>query len=301
MEDRGRPASEAFRPPPGFLSSREVLDVYRPEPWHDGDTAHTSKRPGVEQLVRSYQMVGHRHAEIDPLGLRNNSNVADSAELDLASYGLQGSEMDTVFALGPNLLPGLATETRKSMTLRDIVAACQSMYCSTYSIELQHITDPKKSEWLRERLEVPTPLKFTKADKLRLLHEIMLASIFERTLATKAPNDKRFGLDGAESLAPAVATILDRSADVHGVNSVVVGSCHRGRLTTMGTIFGKPYESIFAEFGSKTHSELVQGMTGDVKSHLGMDATRVTAGGRQVYTSLLANPSHLEAVDPIAA
>ena len=301
MENPEMPTWQAFRPPPGFLSSREVVDAYQPRQAKAEETIQTLKHQKVELLVCAYQMMGHRHARIDPLDIRQNLKIAESAELDPAYYSLGNTDMDTDFALGPGLLPGFISDTRKSMTLREIIATCQSVYCSTYSVEFQHVTDPIKREWLRQRVEVPNALHFSKDDKWRILHELMLASTFERMLAAKAPNDKRFGLDGAEALAPAMVNLIDRSANTHGVENIVIGSCHRGRLTMMGSVYGKPFESMFAEFVGNTHSQLTSGMTGDVKSHLGVESNRTTTEGRHVSLSLLANPSHLETVDPVAA
>jgi 2-oxoglutarate dehydrogenase E1 component len=292
LQDRKMPVWEAFTPPPGFLSSRHKAD---PRP----SVAQTvlDKRSSVQLLVSAYRTQGHRHADLNPLDPRPRPALA---ELDPAFYGLTQHDMDREFALGPDLLPGFIGDERQSLRLRDIIDACRSTYCLTYGVEWQHITDSIKREWLRQRLEVPTPFHFTKAEKQTILHEIMSASMLERFLGTKYPSEKRFGLDGAEALAPAMTTLIDRSADVHGVDQVVIGSCHRGRLTMMGSVYGKPLDVILAEFAGKTRFQLLPGMTGDVKSHLGVNSTRATGQGRQVSLSLLANPSHLEAVDPIA-
>lgn len=301
LEDRNRPAWQAFRPPPGFLSTRELADLNSYSLGPDAqDRTHDTINQKAQLLVRAYQLLGHRHAKIDPLGLRRSTDLIESTELDPASYGLDHHDMATECTLGPDLLPGFVTGEQKSMPLKDVISACQSLYCSTYSVESEHISDPIKRAWLRERLEVPSPIKLTKAQKLCILHEITLSTTLERLLAAKAPNDKRFGLDGAEVLAPAMASLIDRSVDTHGIEDIIIGSGHRGRLTMMGSVYGKPYEAIFAEFAGTPRFELIPGMTGDVKSHLGVDSERTTSGGRQVSLSLLANPSHLEAVDPVA-
>lgn len=185
------------------------------------------------------------------------------------------------------------------MTLREIITACEATYCSSYGIEYQHIPSVAKREWLRSRLEVPTPYSFSREDKKKVLDGLIWATGFERFIAAKFPTEKRFGLDGAEGLAPGVRALIDRCADVHGVEEVVVGSCHRGRLTMLGTVYGKPREAILAEFAGRVGMS-VPGMAGDVKYHLGHDGHRITPDGKRVSISLLANPSHLEAVDPVA-
>lgn len=298
LGDRKTPAWQAFSPPPGFLSSRQEANTLPFSPQAaTKEFPALEKRQSVQMLVSAYQMRGHHHADLNPLASRPSPMLA---ELDPAFYGLSQHDMDKEFVLGPDLLPAFVTSERKCMGLKDIIDTCKSIYCSTYAVEWQHITDPVKREWLRQRLEVPTPFGFTKAEKRHILYEITSASLLERFLGTKYPSDKRFGLDGAEALAPAMSTLIDRSADIHSVDNIVIGSCHRGRLTMMGSVYGKPYEAILAEFSGKTRFKLLPGMTSDVKSHLGVDSKRVTDQGRQVSLSLLANPSHLEAVDPIA-
>lgn len=263
-------------------------------------SSFTAKDSQAQQLVRAYQRLGHRHANLDPLGIRSVLGSKESPELNPTYYGLTTADLDHHFQLGPHLLPGFNESTSGSMTLREIIAACKSTYCSRYGVELHHINDPAKREWLRSRLEVPCPIQLSRDEKRRILEDLMWSSTLERMLALKAPNEKRFGLDGAETLAPAVSALIDRSVDTHGIKEIIIGSCHRGRLTMVGSVYGKPYEEIFAEFAGRTSSQLLPGMTGDVRSHFGYDGERTTAGGNQVSLSLLANPSHLEAVDPVA-
>ncbi|CAG9937483.1 unnamed protein product [Clonostachys rosea f. rosea IK726] len=262
----------------------------------------------VQQIVRAYQSRGHYLAKTDPLGIRTDAEMIRpddlkseaSNELDFSYYGFTEADLDRHFNLGHGILPRFANERRKSMTLREIIAACENIYCGSYGVEYLHIPDRAKCEWLRNRLEVPRAIDFTIEQKENILDSLLLGTTLERFLAAKFPNEKRFGLDGAESLAPAVKTIIDHCADVHGVESVVLGSCHRGRLTMLGTVYGKPRDNLFAEFAGRMGSDVLPGMAGDVKYHLGHDGECVTPGGRKVALSLLANPSHLEAVDPVA-
>ncbi|CAM1508926.1 Fc.00g026650.m01.CDS01 [Cosmosporella sp. VM-42] len=208
--------------------------------------------------------------------------------------------MDRNFTLGQDILPYFATQGRNSMTLREIITAGESIYCGSFGVEYQHIPNAEKREWLRERLEVPSPYKLSRDEKKRIFDWLIWVTSLERFLATKFPMEKRFGLDGAEGLALGVLSLIDRSADVHGMEDIVIGSCHRGRLTMLGTVYGKPHEAILAEFAGRVSAGLL-GMAGDMKYHLGHDGHHTMPEGRRVFLSLLANPSHLEAVDPVAA
>lgn len=263
----------------------------------------------VQQIVRAYQSRGHYLAKTDPLGIRTDAEdirpgVAAVShapnELDASYYGFIEADLDRSFNLGPGILPRFITDSRKSMKLKDIIAACQATYCGSYGVEYLHIPDRAKCDWLRTRLEVPRPIRFNRDEKRRILDGLLWSTLFERFLAAKFPNEKRFGLDGAESLVPAVKTLIGQCADTHGVKDIVIGSCHRGRLTMLGTVYGKSRENLFAEFAGRMKSDVLPGMAGDVKYHLGHDGECTTAEGRRVSLSLLANPSHLEAVDPVA-
>ncbi|POR30983.1 Uncharacterized protein TPAR_08797 [Tolypocladium paradoxum] len=293
------------------VQPREPVQLQRDFPTpglNSGQAAEVVSHLKVQQLVRAYQSRGHYRAKTDPLGIHVNAEeirpglsvprVAN--ELDMSYYGFTSADLDRLFTLGPGILPRFADETRKSMTLRDIISACEATYSGSYGVEYLHIPDRAKCDWLRNRLEVPRPVSFSRDEKSRLLDGLIWGTSFERFLAAKFPNEKRFGLDGAEGLVPAVRSLIDRCADVHGVENIVIGSCHRGRLTMLGTVYGKPQETLFAEFAGRVRADVLPGMAGDVKYHLGHDGEFVTAQGRRVSLSLLANPSHLEAVDPVA-
>ncbi|OAQ69392.1 2-oxoglutarate dehydrogenase E1 component, mitochondrial precursor [Purpureocillium lilacinum] len=185
------------------------------------------------------------------------------------------------------------------MTLREIIAACEKTFCGSLGVEYLHVPDRAKREWLRERLEVSQPFQFTRDEKLRILDGLIGASSFERFVAVKFPHDKRYGLDGAEGLAPAVQAVLDRSADTYGIEEVIMGSCHRGRLTMLAAVYGKPAEHLFEAFAG-VRTDILPGMAGDVKVHIGHEGGHLTVQGNRVGLSVLANPSHLEAVDPVA-
>ncbi|UNI23704.1 Oxoglutarate dehydrogenase (succinyl-transferring) [Purpureocillium takamizusanense] len=272
-----------------------------------GIHADTAKQGAVHRLVRAYQSHGHYVAKTDPLGIRLDAREIRPStggpdpleELELSYHGLTAADLDLSFTLGPELLPHFATGTRSSMTLREIIAACQRTFCGSLAVEYLHIPDRTKREWLQERLQVPQPIQFTRDDKLRILDGLVAVSSFERFLAVKFPHDKRYGLDGAEGLAPAIQAIFDRSADSHGIQEVIMGSCHRGRLTMLAGVYGKPPELLFEAF-SGLRSDIVPGTPGDVKVHIGHEGQHTSAQGNRVGLSVLANPSHLEAVDPVA-
>ncbi|KAL6884478.1 thiamine diphosphate-binding protein [Trichoderma evansii] len=276
MEDRSQPASEAFQPPPGLISSRQVS----PTPGLDSEqAAEVLLHLKVQHLVRAYQSRGHYYAKTDPLGTRLNaldvsqsqSGSARPVELEPSYYGFTEKDMDRWINLGPGILPRYAMETNRV-----------------------------KCDWLRDRLEISNPVKFSREEKWRILDGLIWGSSFERFLAAKFPNEKRFGLDGSEGLVPGVMSMIDHSADVHGVKNIIIGSCHRGRLTMLGTVYGKAPQAIFAEFTGRVRADMVRNMAGDVKYHLGHDGQRVSPQGHTVDISVLANPSHLEAVDPVA-
>ncbi|KAJ4252480.1 hypothetical protein NW762_011081 [Fusarium torreyae] len=305
MEDRSQPASEAIQLPPRFISSRESLTT---PGLNSGQAAEVISHLKVQHLVRAYQSRGHYHAKTDPLGTRvnaldigsNQSGATRPLELDPSYYGFTEKDMDRDFNLGPGILPRYATGNSNSMKLRDIISACENMYCGSYGVEYLHIPDRVKCDWLRDRLEIPNRIKFSREEKRRILNGLIWGTSFERFLASKFPNEKRFGLDGSEGLVPGVMSMIDHSADVHGVENITIGSCHRGRLTMLGTVYGKAPEEIFAEFAGRVRADMLRNMAGDVKYHLGHDGQRVSPEGRTVDISVLANPSHLEAVDPVA-
>ena len=302
MEDGTMPVSRAFQPPPGLISQ-------------SGDTGYTgettSTRPStgestdvgthlkVQLLVRAYQSRGHHKAKTDPLGIRGEAEAFGfdrPKELELSHYGFTEKDMDQQFELGPGILPRFASGSDKKMTLRQIRDACEKTYCGPYGVEYIHIPDRHQCDWIRDRIEVPVPFKYSVDDKRRVLDRLIWSSSFEAFLAQKYPNDKRFGLEGCETLVPGMKAMIDRSVD-YGVKDIVIGMPHRGRLNVLSNVVRKPNESIFSEFSGT--SETTDEGSGDVKYHLGMNFERPTPSGKRVQLSLVANPSHLEAEDPI--
>lgn len=301
MEEGDMPITQAFQPPPTILPlPAGGLPSY--QPGHGmavGQGSDVMNHLKVQLLVRAYQARGHHKAKIDPLGIRSQAEpfgYSRPRELELSYYQFTDKDMDQEFNLGPGILPRFKTETRDKMTLREIIDTCERLYCSSYGVEYIHIPDREQCDWLRERLEIPTPYKYSVDDKRRILDRLIWGTSFEAFLATKYPNDKRFGLEGGETLIPGMKALIDRSVD-YGVKDIVIGMPHRGRLNVLSNVVRKPNESIFSEF-SGTADAADEG-SGDVKYHLGMNFERPTPSGKRVQLSLVANPSHLEAEDPV--
>jgi 2-oxoglutarate dehydrogenase E1 component len=240
-------------------------------------------------LIRAYRIRGHLHANLDPLGLEPPK---DDAELDPRSYGFTEADWDRKIFL--DLVLGL-----EFGTLRQIVAIVQRTYCQTLGVEFMHISEPSHKSWIQERIEGPDKeITFTREGKRAILNKLVEAEGFEKFLDVKYTGTKRFGLDGGESMIPALEQIIKRGGAL-GVKEIVFGMAHRGRLNVLAQVMAKPHRAIFHEFkgGSSTPDE-VEG-SGDVKYHLGASSDREFDSNR-VHLSLTANPSHLEIVDPVA-
>lgn len=243
-------------------------------------------------LIRAYRARGHMLADLDPLKLAKKENLP---ELDPETYGFQKGDYDRPIFIYDVLGFSYAT-------LREILKRLRQTYCGSIGIEFLHIQDPDRKLWLQKRIEgdaelgLGAPIRDVKWKK-KILKQLTAAESFEKFLHTKYPAAKRFGLDGGESLIPGLEEMLHRSAEL-GVREVVLGMSHRGRLNVLTNILSKPYQAIFSEFqGMSPHPDQVQG-SGDVKYHLGSSTDR-TFNGHKVHLSLTANPSHLEAVDPV--
>ncbi|KAH0426605.1 oxoglutarate dehydrogenase [Colletotrichum camelliae] len=300
MEDPTVPSTQAFRPPPGLMSSRYTEDTPVISVAETSDGVNYLK---AQSIVRAFQEYGHTNAKINPLGDVGSASIQTHPDLpscsNLSKYGFTTADLDREIPLGPDLFPHLASTT-KTMPLRDIIALCETIYSGSFGVEYHHISSPAKRDWIRQRVEIYHASPPSPAEKQRILDTLIWATSLERFLATKFPNEKRFGLDGAEGLAPGLAALIDRCADVHGVQDIVIGSCHRGRMNVMSTVYGKDFETLFRQFAETEKFDVEAGQTGDVKYHFGMEGERTTAGGGVVGVEMLPNPSHLEAVDPFA-
>jgi 2-oxoglutarate dehydrogenase E1 component len=301
MESGDMPMSQAFTPPPTLVPTPTggVPSFMPGLGMAAGEGSDVTNHLKVQLLVRAYQARGHHKAKIDPLGIRREAEefgYSNPKELRLEHYQFTEKDLDTEYTLGPGILPRFKKEGREKMALRDIIAACERIYCGSYGIEYIHIPDREQCDWLRERIEIEQPFKYSIDEKRRILDRLIWSSSFENFLATKYPNDKRFGLEGCETLVPGMKALIDRSVD-YGVKDIVIGMPHRGRLNVLSNVVRKPNESIFSEFGGTAAAE--DEGSGDVKYHLGMNFERPTPSGKRVQLSLVANPSHLEAEDPV--
>lgn len=239
-------------------------------------------------MIRAYRMRGHLIADLDPLNLRDKQ---PHPELDPASYGFGPEDLDREIFIDHVL--GL-----ERATINQIVAILKSTYCSTMAVEFMHMSDPRHKAWLQERIEGPDKsIEFTVPGKKAILNKLIEAEGFEAYLNVKYTGTKRFGLDGGESIVPALEQIIKRGGNM-GVSDIVLGMAHRGRLNVLANVMGKPYTAIFHEFkGGSSTPEEVEG-SGDVKYHLGSSSDR-EFDNNKVHLSLTANPSHLEIVDPV--
>jgi 2-oxoglutarate dehydrogenase E1 component len=240
-------------------------------------------------LIRAYRARGHFHANLDPLGLEAPKN---EEELDPRSYGFGDADMDRRIFLDRVL--GL-----EFATVREILAILQRTYCQTLGVEFLHISDGVQKAWMQERIEGPDKeISFTREGKRAILNKLIESEGFEKFCDLKFTGTKRFGLDGAESMIPALEQIIKRGGAL-GVKEVVFGMAHRGRLNVLAQVMGKPHRVIFHEFkGGSATPTAVEG-SGDVKYHLGASSDR-EFDGNSVHLSLTANPSHLEIVVPVA-
>ncbi|MEE9454485.1 MAG: 2-oxoglutarate dehydrogenase E1 component [Paracoccaceae bacterium] len=239
-------------------------------------------------LIRAYRIRGHLAADLDPLRL---DPPVPHPELDPSMYGFAESDMDRPIFID-NVL-GLNTAS-----MREIVAMVKRTYCGTFALQYMHISDAEQAGWLKERIEgYGKEIQFTREGRKAILNKLVEAEGFEKFLHVKYMGTKRFGLDGGESLIPALEQIVKRGGQL-GVKEVVIGMPHRGRLSVLANFMGKPYRAIFHEFqGGSYKPDTVEG-SGDVKYHLGASSNR-EFDDNNVHLSLTANPSHLEAVNPV--
>jgi 2-oxoglutarate dehydrogenase E1 component len=240
-------------------------------------------------MIRAFRMRGHLKANLDPLGIA--TTPGDASELDPATYGFAEADYDRPIFL--DYVLGLETST-----VREILDILRRTYCGNVGVQYMHISDPKEKAWLQARIEGrDKEIAFTKEGKVAILKKLIETEGFEKFLHRRFPGTKRFGLDGGESLVPALEQIIKRGGAL-GVKDIIIGMPHRGRLNVLAAVMGKPYQVIFHEFqgGSSLPSD-VEG-SGDVKYHLGASSDRAF-DGNSVHLSLTANPSHLEIVNPV--
>ncbi|WP_411141031.1 multifunctional oxoglutarate decarboxylase/oxoglutarate dehydrogenase thiamine pyrophosphate-binding subunit/dihydrolipoyllysine-residue succinyltransferase subunit [Streptomyces sp. x-80] len=262
---------------------------YEPVRWlRDIDVSHdddVTKAARVFDLIHSYRVRGHVMADTDPLEYHQRKHP----DLDIIEHGLTLWDLEREFAVG-----GFAGKTM--MKLRDILGVLRDSYCRTTGIEFMHIQDPKQRKWIQDRVE-RSHKSPEREEQLRILRRLNSAEAFETFLQTKYVGQKRFSLEGGESVIPLLDAVIDSAAESR-LDEVVIGMAHRGRLNVLANIVGKSYAQIFREFEGNLDPKSMHG-SGDVKYHLGAEGTFTGLDGEQITVSLAANPSHLEAVDPI--
>ncbi|MGQ5639431.1 MULTISPECIES: multifunctional oxoglutarate decarboxylase/oxoglutarate dehydrogenase thiamine pyrophosphate-binding subunit/dihydrolipoyllysine-residue succinyltransferase subunit [unclassified Streptomyces] len=268
----------------------EALRIpYEPVRWlRDIDASHdddVTKAARVFELIHSYRVRGHVMADTDPLEYKQRKHP----DLDIVEHGLTLWDLEREFAVG-----GFAGKSM--MKLRDILGVLRDSYCRTTGIEFMHIQDPKQRKWIQDRVERPHS-KMEREEQLRILRRLNAAEAFETFLQTKYVGQKRFSLEGGESVIPLLDAVIDSAAESR-LDEVVIGMAHRGRLNVLANIVGKSYAQIFREFEGNLDPKSMHG-SGDVKYHLGAEGTFTGLDGEQIKVSLVANPSHLEAVDPV--
>ena len=239
-------------------------------------------------LIRTYRVRGHLTAKLDPLGLAHHDTPV---ELTPAYHGFDDDELDHPIWLGGAMGFDQAS-------IRELIAALQASYCGPIGFEYMHINDLEERRFIQERIEgQEETVQFTPEGKRSILEKVIHGEQWEKFLAKKYVGTKRFGLDGGESAIPALEAVIKYGGQ-YGVCDIVVGMSHRGRLNVLTNVMGKPYRAIFNEFAGGSSNPADVGGSGDVKYHLGTSSDR-EFDGIKVHLSLVANPSHLEAVDPV--
>ena len=325
--DAGIPYDEEAYSTPSVVPSKGGALV---APQGGALTGAKSDSLGVSHLIRAYQVNGHQNANLDPLGLYtresfpfrpSNAHGPDKLpggvpdELTPAYHGFDSEgDLDrklnfrgTSSGGNKGYLEELASMPGK-VTLRSIVDALNKTYCGTLGVEYMHIGDPNKCNWIRERVEHPRWLDYDKEKKMHIFERLCFADTFETFLAHKFNTTKRFGLDGGEAIVPALKGGIDRASEL-GAHSFIIGMPHRGRLNVLANVMRKPMPLIFSEFQGTHYDEDVYtkeiagkwGISGDVKYHLGSSMDRTYPDGCKIHLSLVANPSHLECVNPVVA
>jgi 2-oxoglutarate decarboxylase len=263
---------------------------YEPVRWRtDNPDSIVDKNARVMELIAAYRNRGHLMADIDPLRL-DKSRFRNHPDLDVTTHGMTLWDLDRVFKVN-----GFAGAQYKK--LRDVLGLLRDSYCRHVGVEYTHILEPDQQTWLEERIEVKHE-KPTVAQQKYILSKLNAAEAFETFLQTKYVGQKRFSLEGAETVIPMMDAVIDQAAE-HALDEVVIGMPHRGRLNVLANIVGKPYSQIFSEFEGNLNPSQAHG-SGDVKYHLGANGTYLQMfGDNDISVSLVANPSHLEAVDPV--
>ena len=259
----------------------------------DRESAMLEKQAKVNQLINQYRVRGHLIADLDPL---RDEAPQMHAELDPATYGLTIWDLDRQFLTGSSTGIYATVGGTQRMTLGDLLGVLRDAYCRTVGVEYMHIQEPAEKRWMQEQIEGADPT-LKHEDQRRILTMLNAAEALSTFLGTKYVGQKRFGLEGAESAIPLLDSLLTAAAD-EPLAEVVMGMAHRGRLNVLVNLVGKTYQELFKEFEGAITEDQIQG-SGDVKYHLGQIGSYESPSGRNLLVEMAANPSHLEAVDPV--
>ncbi len=259
----------------------------------DHETGMLEKQAQVSSLINMHRVRGHLIADLDPLRLKEPKM---HAELDPATYGLTIWDLDREFLTGGHAGGYAPVGGHHTMTLGDLLGVLRDAYCRSIGVEFMHIQNPVEKRWIQEMVEGADP-SIASDEQLHVLHRLNAAEALETFLGTKYVGQKRFGLEGAESAIPLLDALLDIAADA-GIVDCLIGMAHRGRLNVLVNIVGKSYGHLFSEFEGSIDSGMIQG-SGDVKYHLGQTGEFTSRAGNTIPVEVAANPSHLEAVDPV--
>ncbi|MCW5606298.1 MAG: 2-oxoglutarate dehydrogenase E1 component, partial [Burkholderiales bacterium] len=277
---------------PGDVSHAEVQQRFveiakrRPAPVAAGSTQLGEKQFSVLQLISAYRFQGARHANVDPLGRQEKPHVP---ELDPAHYGLTEADMDAVFNTGTLVW-------QREAKLRDILQFLKDTYCGTIGVEYMYMSDTAQKRWVQERLEgIRATPSYDAEYRKHILERLTAAETLERYMHTKYVGQKRFSGEGGESITPQLDLLLQRAGKA-GVQELVIGMAHRGRLNVLVNTMGKMPKNLFAEFEGKHDDHEL--LAGDVKYHQGFSSNIMTPGG-PMHVTLAFNPSHLEIVNPV--
>ncbi|XPS74220.1 Oxoglutarate dehydrogenase (succinyl-transferring) [Ascochyta lentis] len=303
IDDTSFPATYAYHPPPGLVSGAQRrgnltanIDGFKPLQ----KKLYVSK---AREIIRTFREHGHTKANTNPLEyvaeVKNQHDVVLPDSSGLGSQRLSGLDLDLEFDIDgePHALEELGNS---STSLRKVITACQSIYCSSIGVELCHITDPIKQAWLCTKVRDIGLRKSTIAEKKIIVDDLARGTMLERFLAMKFPNEKHFGLDGLEAMVPGLCALIDRSANEHGVRQIILSQCHRGRLNIFSSVFQKSPDWLFRQFSGTVKVDVENGRSSDVKYHYGIEGERMTTEGNTVKIDVVPNPSHLEATGPAA-
>ncbi|XP_074648897.1 2-oxoglutarate dehydrogenase complex component E1-like [Tubulanus polymorphus] len=292
----GAQPGQAYQRPPSLTSdSMSLSPVAAMSQVASADTKTITDHLSVQAIIRSYQVRGHNIAQLDPLGILSaDLDSSMPPELTLQNYRLGENDLDRVFRLPKTTYIGGSQE---ELTLREIKQRLEDIYCKTVGVEYMFINNLDQCDWIRRRFEPPGIMQMSGDEKRLLMKRLIRSTRFEEFLAKKWSSEKRFGLEGCEVLIPAMKMVIDQSSS-DGVDSFIIGMPHRGRLNVIANVCRKPLEQIFCQFDSQLNAE--DEGSGDVKYHLGLSHERLNrASNKNIRVSVVANPSHLEAVNPV--